>query len=48
MYKLVKFDATNVIGFMSGLGKKHFVLDLKELKHKDILVILGSSHSCSG
>lgn len=45
MYKLVKFDATNVIGFMSGLGKKHFVLDLKELKHKDILVVLGDNAS---
>lgn len=43
MYKLVYFKATNVSGFMSGLGKKTFELDLHELYDKDIITILGNN-----
>lgn len=48
MYKLSYFQAVNVIGFVSGLGKRNFVLDLEEdkkgkLLSKDILVILGDN-----
>lgn len=48
MYKLSYFQAVNVIGFVSGLGKRNFILDLEESKkgkllNKDILVILGDN-----
>lgn len=48
MYKLSYFQAVNVIGFVSGLGKRNFILDLEEdkkgkLLSKDILVILGDN-----
>lgn len=48
MYKLSYFQAVNVIGFVSGLGKRNFVLDLEgdkggKLLEKDILVILGDN-----
>ena len=43
MYKLVEFEATNVIGFYSGLGKRTFKLDLREFKHKDLIAIVGTN-----
>lgn len=43
MYKLTHFRATNIKGFVSGLGKKTFDLDLTPFKSKDILVILGDN-----
>lgn len=43
MYKLTYFKATNVIGFMSGLGKKTFELNLEKLKDKDIITIIGNN-----
>lgn len=43
MYRLVRFEATNIAGFKSGLGKKTFKLDLTKLLDKDIIVILGDN-----
>lgn len=43
MYRLVAFEATNISGFKSGLGKKTFRLDLRKLLSKDIIVILGNN-----
>lgn len=43
MYKLAYFKATNVAGFMSGLGKKTFELDLRNMLDKDIITILGDN-----
>jgi DNA repair exonuclease SbcCD ATPase subunit len=43
MYKLKHFRATNFIGFMSGLGRKHFELDFSEMLHRDIFIILGQN-----
>lgn len=43
MYRLVTFEATNISGFKSGLGRKTFRLDLKKLLGKDIIVILGDN-----
>ena len=43
MYKLTHFRATNVIGFVSGLGRKTFDLDLSKFSDKDILIILGDN-----
>lgn len=45
LFKLTRFQAVNVIGFVSGLSKKNFVLDLQEFKHKDLLVITGANAS---
>lgn len=43
MYRLVTFEATNISGFKSGLGRKSFRLDLRSLLDKDIIVILGDN-----
>lgn len=43
MFKLTYFRAQNIIGFVSGLGKKNFVLDLHDYKNKDIMVIVGDN-----
>lgn len=43
MYRLVTFEATNISGFKSGLGRKTFRLDLTKLLGKDIIVILGDN-----
>lgn len=45
MYRLVHFQATNIIGFMSGLGKKKFDLDLRPYKDKNMFVIIGDNAS---
>lgn len=45
MYKLIRFQAVNIIGFISGMSKKNFVLDLSEFKHKDLFVITGANAS---
>lgn len=49
MYKLRRIEATNVIGFRSGLGRKKFELDLgNQMEHSIITVIgdNGSGKSC--
>lgn len=43
MYHLVYFKATNLIGFMQGLGKKTFELDLHEYSNRNIFCILGDN-----
>lgn len=43
MYKLAYFKATNVAGFMSGLGKKTFELDLRNMIDRDIITIIGNN-----
>ena len=43
MYKLTYFKATNIAGFVSGLQKKTFELDLREFKDKEIIAILGDN-----
>lgn len=43
MYRLTYFKAENVVGFISGLGKRKFELDLSSMKNKNILVIIGSN-----
>ena len=45
MYKLIRFKATNVIGFMSGLGRKSFDLDLSKDDDKSIFVVIGNNAS---
>lgn len=45
MYKLVRFQATNCIGFMSGLGKKTLTIDLSDMEDKNILVVCGDNAS---
>lgn len=45
MYKLVRFQATNIIGFMSGLGKKNLTIDLSDFSDKSILVVCGDNAS---
>jgi len=45
MYKLVYFSAKNVVGFLSGLGRKTFTLDLSDFKHKDLIAIVGTNAS---
>lgn len=45
MYKLIKFKATNIIGFMSGLGRKTFELDLSKYEDKNIFVVIGNNAS---
>lgn len=48
MYKLGYFRAVNLIGFASGLGKREFVIDLRndgkgKLYNKDVIIILGDN-----
>lgn len=45
MYKLIRFKAMNVIGFMSGLGRKSFELDLSKDEDKSIFVVIGNNAS---
>ncbi len=45
MYRLIRFKATNIIGFMSGLGRKTFELDLSEYRDKNMFVIVGDNAS---
>ena len=45
MYRLIKFKATNIIGFMSGLGRKTFELDLSKYDDKNIFVVIGNNAS---
>lgn len=43
MYKLIRFEAVNVAGFKSGLGKKTVKIDLSKLQDKSIIVIQGNN-----
>lgn len=43
MYKLTYFKATNIAGFVSGLQRKTFEVDLREFSDKEIIVILGDN-----
>lgn len=43
MYKLIRFQAHNVIGFVSGLSKKKVDIDLRNYTDKSILCILGDN-----
>ena len=48
MYKLSYFRAVNLIGFMSGLGRREFELNLREDKNgilydKDVITVLGDN-----
>lgn len=48
MYKLAYFRAVNLIGFMSGLGKREVEIDLRKAKkgklyQKDVITILGEN-----
>ena len=45
MYRLVRFQATNCIGFMSGLGKKTLTINLSDMADKNILVVCGDNAS---
>ncbi len=45
MYRLTKFSATNIIGFMSGLGRKTFKLDLSDYRDKNMFVVVGDNAS---
>ena len=45
MYRLVRYKATNLIGFMSGLGKKTVEIDLSDFMDKDIVCIIGDNAS---
>ena len=45
MYRLVRFQATNCIGFMSGLGKKTLTINLSDMEDKNILVVCGDNAS---
>lgn len=45
MYRLIYFKATNISGFISGIGKKTFELDLSEFQDKDLIVIFGDNAS---
>lgn len=45
MYRLRYFKGVNVIGFMSGLGKKTVELDLSDFLDKDIICIVGDNAS---
>lgn len=45
MYRLVRFKATNIIGFMSGLGRKTFELDLRDYRDKNMFVVVGDNAS---
>lgn len=43
MYKLVRFEATNVAGFQAGMGRKSIDIDLRKYADKDIFVIIGDN-----
>lgn len=43
MYKLIRFQAQNVIGFISGLSKKKVDLDLSNFTDKSSMCILGDN-----
>ena len=43
MFKLVKFHATNLSGFYSGMGKKTVDIDLSDYIDKDVCVIVGDN-----
>lgn len=45
MYKLIYFKAKNVIGFISGLGRKTFELDLRKYEDKNIFAVIGNNAS---
>lgn len=43
MYKLVYMSAVNVIGFMSGLGRKRFEIDLHDFYDKEVILCVGGN-----
>ena len=45
MYKLIYFKAVNMIGFMSGIGKKTVEIDLSKLEDKQLIIIFGDNAS---
>lgn len=45
MYRLIHFKAVNVIGFVSGTGKKSFELDLTPFEFSNLIVIHGDNAS---
>lgn len=45
MYRLLRYKAVNMIGFLSGLGKKTVEIDLTDFMDKDIVCIIGDNAS---
>lgn len=45
MYKLTRFYAVNLIGFLSGLGRKTVDIDLHDFFDKEIIVVNGANAS---
>ncbi|MCM1531925.1 MAG: hypothetical protein NC114_06595 [Ruminococcus flavefaciens] len=45
MYKLSYFSATNLIGFLSGLGRHKVTIDLEDFLDKEILIVCGANAS---
>ncbi|MCM1230150.1 MAG: hypothetical protein NC489_08455 [Ruminococcus flavefaciens] len=45
MYKLSYFSATNLIGFLSGLGRHKVTINLEDFLDKEILVVCGANAS---
>ena len=43
LYKLTYFEATNITGFYSGMGKKHVEIDLRDFREKEIWVVVGDN-----
>ncbi len=43
MYRLIRFKATNLCGFVSGLGKKTVDIDLSGVYNKDVVAVLGEN-----
>lgn len=43
MYKLIRFKAVNCVGFLSGLGRKSFELDLTKYTDRNIFVVIGNN-----
>ena len=45
MYRLIRFKATNLCGFLSGLNKKTVDIDLTPVYDKDVIAVLGENGS---
>ena len=45
MYRLLRFKATNLCGFLSGLNKKTIDIDLTPVYDKDVIAVLGENGS---
>ena len=45
MYRLLRFKATNLCGFLSGLNKKTVDIDLTPVYDKDVIAVLGENGS---